>query len=302
MSPLAPADRAAAHGRCIGGTSGHASPVLDEVPWAYRSPASSERWDSTSRSGPRTERSGATSAICWRVFRRSGRTVPHLFVHRPGTARRTGDSSCTAGTSSVSITSSPSSALRHLFWDVNRNVVERTRDLLLFHASAVEHRGRAVVFPAPMGSGKTTLVSGLLQRGARYVTDEAVALDPSDLKIRPYPKPLSIESGSWDVLSDLRPRVDASLEPFLEAGWYVPADAIRDDAVASPCVPRLVICSPVRTRGSDRARRDPSVRGADHPRGELLQHHDLRGSAELGDPRSGRSGVPLLSAHDRRPW
>lgn len=145
------------------------------------------------------------------------------------------------GGEQVSTTSSPSTMLRHLLWDVNRSVVEETKDLLLFHASAVEHGGRAAVFPAPMGSGKTTLVARLVQRGLRYVTDEAVAIDPVTLMVRPYPKPLGIDPGSWSVLSDLRPDVDAPLKPFLEEGWFVPPDAFREGAVAPPCVPRFVI-------------------------------------------------------------
>jgi hypothetical protein len=141
----------------------------------------------------------------------------------------------------VSSTSSPSTMLRHLLWDVNRSVIEESKGLLLFHASAVEHGGRAVVFPAPMGSGKTTLVARLVQRGLRYVTDEAVAIDPITLMVRPYPKPLGIDPGSWGVLSDLRPDVDAPLKPFLEEGWYVPPDSFREGAVAPPCVPGFVI-------------------------------------------------------------
>jgi hypothetical protein len=141
----------------------------------------------------------------------------------------------------VSTTRFASTALRHLLWDVNRSVVEETPGLLLLHASAVEHKGRAVVFPAPMESGKTTLVAGLVLRGLRYITDETVAIDPATLTVQPYPKPLSIDIGSWETLADLRPDVDPSLAPFLEAGWFVPPDAIHPDTVASPCVPRLVI-------------------------------------------------------------
>lgn len=240
MSPLAPADRATAAWPNIGGDPADTLARLDQMPWVYRSARfRALDFDFAVRASNGTV--GRYLGDLLRVFEVRGEPCHiYSFIDREQTPD--GRYEVYRDGEPVSTTTSPSSALRHLFWDVNRNVVEGTRDLLLFHASAVEHRGRAVVFPAPMGSGKTTLVSGLLQRGARYVTDEAVALDPSDLKIRPYPKPLSIESGSWDVLSDLRPRVNASLEPFLEAGWYVPPDAIHDDAVASPCVPRLVIC------------------------------------------------------------
>jgi hypothetical protein len=238
MDPLAPADRAATAGTLDGATE-DALPLLDEVPWAYRSPRlQALGFDFAVRAS--NGNVGRYLDDLFAVFRMPGEpNNVYSFIDRDHTPD--GSFVLYRGNELVSITSSPSSALRHLFWDVNRNVIERTRDLLLFHASAVEQRGRAVVFPAPMGSGKTTLVSGLIQRGARYVTDEAVAVDPTDLTIRPYPKPLSIDTGSWDVLSDLRPRVDASLAPFLEAGWYVPAGQIRDDAVASRSLARFVV-------------------------------------------------------------
>ena len=237
MNPLAPAGRAAASAIDPGEQDG--PPFLDEVPWAYRSPRfQALGFDFAIRASNGTV--GRYLDDLLRVFRVPGEPS-HIYSLIDRAHTSDGGFALYRGGELVSTTSSPSSVLRHLFWDVNRNVIDRTRDLLLFHASAVELGGSAVVFPAPMGSGKTTLVSGLLQQGARYVTDEAVAIDPTDLTIRPYPKPLSIDTGSWDVLSHLRPSVDASLEPFLEAGWYVPGAAIRSDAIASPCIPRFVI-------------------------------------------------------------
>lgn len=238
MGPLASADRAGAASATDRGNQDDV-PFLDEVSWPYRSPRlRALGFDFAVRTSNGSF--GRYLGDLLAVFRTPGepRHV-YSFIDREDTSD--GRFVLYRGDDLVSITGSPSTALRHLFWDINRNVIERTRGLLLFHASAVELRARAVVFPAPMGSGKTTLVSGLIQRGARYLTDEAVAIAPTDLRIRPYPKPLSIDTGSWEVLRDLRPRVDGSLEPFLEAGWYVPAAEIREDAIGTGCVPRLVI-------------------------------------------------------------
>src|SRR5258708_2505361 len=43
----------------------------------------------------------------------------------------------------------PSHALRTLFWHVNKQVVENAHSYELLHAAAAEHKGRAVVVPAP---------------------------------------------------------------------------------------------------------------------------------------------------------
>jgi HprK-related kinase A len=131
-------------------------------------------------------------------------------------------------------------ALAYLVWHVNRQVVALTETLLL-HAAAAEHGGSAVVLPAPQESGKTTLVAGLVRAGARYVTDEAVALDLDTLVVQPYPKPMSIDPGSWSVLGDLAPDGAEAIRLFQSRQWHVAADDIRPGAVAEPCRAALVV-------------------------------------------------------------
>ncbi len=135
----------------------------------------------------------------------------------------------------------PDAALNHLLWHINRQVVAHSDHVVLIHAAAVELQGIGVLLPAPAESGKTTLAAGLVMSGFRYLTDEAAAIDPLTLQLLPYPKALSVDPGSWGVLAELRPQVDATLEPYLGSQWHVPPEAIRPDAVAPPCAPRLVI-------------------------------------------------------------
>jgi len=141
----------------------------------------------------------------------------------------------------VSTDASASTALRHLLWDINRMAIASAHERLVFHAAAAQQGGRAILFPAQAGAGKTTLVAGLMLRGLRYLTDEASAIDPRTLEVEPYPKPLSIETGSWDALSRMRPNAPPSLEAFLEAGWHVAPGTVRRDLVGTVCVPGAVI-------------------------------------------------------------
>lgn len=141
----------------------------------------------------------------------------------------------------VATLGTPGLALNYLLWHINQEVVQHTTHLMLFHASAVERDGAALLFPAPMESGKTTLAAGLVRAGFRYLTDEAVAIDPLTLLVQPYPKALSIDTGSWEVLADLRPQVSGHVLPYVGAQWQVPPAAIRPDAVAPPSVARFVI-------------------------------------------------------------
>jgi hypothetical protein len=108
------------------------------------------------------------------------------------------------------------------------------------HASGVARDGVAYVFPAHMESGKTTLAAGLVRAGFDYLTDEAVAFDPATSLIEPYPKPLSIDRGSWPLFPEGAP------DPELEHGkapdqWQVPVARLRAGAVGSPCRARFVV-------------------------------------------------------------
>lgn len=131
--------------------------------------------------------------------------------------------------------------LDYLFWHVNRHAIERTPNLLLLHAAGVERDGVCVVLPAAMENGKTTLTAGLMRSGFRYYTDEAVAIDPQDLKVTPYAKPLSIDPGSWGVLADLEPDIDESVRPLVVKQWQVPVTSIAASGLAEPLIPRLII-------------------------------------------------------------
>jgi hypothetical protein len=67
-------------------------------------------------------------------------------------------------------------------------------DRTFVHAGAVEHEGRAIIFPGYSFSGKTTLTEALVRAGATYYSDEFAVLDNEGL-VWPYPKLLSIRSG-----------------------------------------------------------------------------------------------------------
>lgn len=136
---------------------------------------------------------------------------------------------------------SPAVVLGHLLWHVNRQAITGRPDLVLLHAAAAERDGVGVVLPGAMEAGKTTLVAGLVQTGFRYLSDEAAVVEPQTMLLRAYPKPLSIDPGSWRLFGDLRPQVSDATRPYLRRQWQVPATAIRPDAVTATAVPRLVI-------------------------------------------------------------
>jgi hypothetical protein len=95
--------------------------------------------------------------------------------------------------------------------------------------------------PAHMESGKTTLTAGLVRAGFDYVSDEAVAFDWDTLEIVPYPKPLSIDPGSWKLFADLEPHAPFTTAGYKAEQWQVPAAAIRAGSVATGCSARYLV-------------------------------------------------------------
>ena len=129
-------------------------------------------------------------------------------------------------------------ALAVMLWHVNAEVVRRsTPRYPLIHAAAAVSHGVAVLLPAPAESGKTTTVAGLVRAGFGYLTDEAVAIDPRTLLAQPYPKALSVDRGSWEVLADLRP----PHSDRVTGQWQLPPRSIRADAVAEAVPVRFVV-------------------------------------------------------------
>ena len=122
---------------------------------------------------------------------------------------------------------SASQVLARLIWAINRKVIESVRHRLVFHSATAAWKGRAIVLGAPMECGKTTLVTGLIDRGFTYLTDEATVVD-DDLMVEGYPKPLSIDRGAWKVLPHHAPDPNSELAPYFVRQWQVPATSIGE--------------------------------------------------------------------------
>lgn len=128
-----------------------------------------------------------------------------------------------------------------LLWWVNRTACFETHHRLMVHAGVVAVDGRALLLPAGQDAGKTTLVTGLVQDGYQYLSDEAAALEPGTGAVDAYPKWLSLEPGSWPLFPGLRPRLPADQAGFAASQWHVSPDAVRAGSVAGRAEPAWVI-------------------------------------------------------------
>ena len=96
-------------------------------------------------------------------------------------------------------------AFAMLEWGLNWCVSAHCHQYLMFHAAVVERSGRAMVLPAPPGSGKSTLCAGLIHRGWRLLSDELALIDFASGAIVPMPRPVSLKNGSIDVIRAFAP-------------------------------------------------------------------------------------------------
>lgn len=129
----------------------------------------------------------------------------------------------------------------YLTWFVNYQGIQKVKDRLALHASAACQHGRAVVMPAHMESGKTTLVAGLTAAGFDYLTDEVALIDPVSLRLHPYPKPLWMDDDSVEAVRRLLGDSRALGGRRLGDKHHVRPEDLRPATTTSECSVALVV-------------------------------------------------------------
>jgi HprK-related kinase A len=129
-------------------------------------------------------------------------------------------------------------------WVMNWCVSHRAHAWLIIHAAVLERHGRAVILPAPPGSGKSTLCAALVTRGWRLLSDEMTLVRLDDGAVLPLPRPVSLKNGSIDVIRGFAP--DAVLSTPVEntakgtiAHLKPPTDSIL--RAAEPARPACIV-------------------------------------------------------------
>ena len=83
-------------------------------------------------------------------------------------------------------------------------IASHCHQYLIVHAAALERGGRALLLPAPAGSGKSTLCAALVRCGGwRLLSDELALIDPASGHVVPLPRPVRLKGASIDALQAL---------------------------------------------------------------------------------------------------
>ena len=98
-----------------------------------------------------------------------------------------------------------------LEWGINWSVAMHCHQYLIIHGAVVEQSGRALMLPAPPGSGKSTLCAALVARGWRLLSDELTVIDIASGCIVPLPRPISLKNESIEAIEAFWP--EAAMSP-----------------------------------------------------------------------------------------
>lgn len=97
-----------------------------------------------------------------------------------------------------------------LEWGMNWCVAGHKHNYLLLHGAILEKDGEAIIFPAPPGSGKSTLCAYLAHSGWRLLSDEMTVINLSTGLAEPFVRPICLKNDSIDLFHSWFPQATIS--------------------------------------------------------------------------------------------
>lgn len=94
-----------------------------------------------------------------------------------------------------------------LEWGLNWCIAAHCHQYLIIHAAVIEKNGKSVLLPAPPGSGKSTLCTGLVMRGWRLLSDELALYDMKTGLIYGMSRPINLKNNSIEIIKQYAPDV-----------------------------------------------------------------------------------------------
>jgi HprK-related kinase A len=126
-----------------------------------------------------------------------------------------------------------------LEWGMNWCVANFFHDYLLLHAAVLEKDGKAIIFPAPPGSGKSTLCAYLALSGWRLLSDEMAVINLNTHHVEPFVRPICLKNNSISLVKEWFP--DTYISPIAKdtqkgnvAHVRPPTAAVENRHVSAP--------------------------------------------------------------------
>lgn len=131
-----------------------------------------------------------------------------------------------------------------LEWGLNWCISSHCHQYLTIHAAAVERGGRALILPAPPGSGKSTLCAGLAFGGWRLLSDELALIEPRSGQLHGLARPVSLKNASIDVIRRHAPQAKLGVvvhETSKGSVTHVQPPLASVSRMAEPATPAWVV-------------------------------------------------------------
>lgn len=93
-----------------------------------------------------------------------------------------------------------------LEWGMNWCVAAHEYSKLIIHSAVLVKNGKAILFPALPGSGKSTLTAYLGLSSWSTYSDEMAVIDPSTLRVTPLYRPVCLKNDSIDLVKKWHPQ------------------------------------------------------------------------------------------------
>lgn len=100
-----------------------------------------------------------------------------------------------------------SQAHAFLEWGMNWSVASTEANWLVVHAAILAKGNKAIMFPAPPGSGKSTLTAFLALKGWRLLSDEMTIIELNSRRAIPFVRPISLKNNSIQLVKQWFPDV-----------------------------------------------------------------------------------------------
>lgn len=98
-----------------------------------------------------------------------------------------------------------SQAAAVLEWGMNWCIAANEYAKLLIHSAVLVKNGKAIIFPALPGSGKSTLTAYLGLSGWSTYSDEMAIIDPQNAFVSPLYRPVCLKNNSIDLVKSWHP-------------------------------------------------------------------------------------------------
>lgn len=83
-----------------------------------------------------------------------------------------------------------------LEWGMNWTVAAHELQYVIIHSAVLAKGDKAIIFPAPPGSGKSTLTAHLANSGWRLLSDEMALILPKTNQVIPFVRPVCLKNAS----------------------------------------------------------------------------------------------------------